>query len=152
MFLTAKKSVNAKLVGNTLVAVFRASDPSLIWKFDLERNHSFTLALQGEEGDLELGVTSPKGEFYSVARFASREDAEEAFAAVQKVLMKKRWCRMKGWLAWAIGIAILILLIMFIGRIIGGHSSVGSSAASQNNLPQGVPLPADQILEPPPTP
>ena len=97
MFLNIRqKSVQAKLVGNTLVATFRKSNPNLIWNFDLERNHSFTLALQGEDGDFELGVTSPKGEFYPVARFASREDAEEAFSAVQKILMKHKPGRIKG--------------------------------------------------------
>src|SRR5580704_16554799 len=91
MFLKRKKAVDAKRVGSTLVATFHNRDPSLIWTFDLERNHSFTVTLQGEEGDFELGVTSPKGEFYPVARFVTREDANEALQALQRVLMTGRF-------------------------------------------------------------
>src|ERR1700733_6265128 len=114
MLLNTKKAVQAKLVGNTLVAVFRTSNPNLIWKFDLERNHSFTLALQGEEGDLELGVTSSKGEFYPIARFASQEDAEEAFTAVQKILMRRRHGKLKNFLLWACGVMLVLLLATMI--------------------------------------
>jgi len=149
MLLYQKKSVEAKLVGNTLVAAFHASNPGLIWRFDLERNHSFTLALQGEEGDLELGVTSPKGEFYPVARFTSREEAEIAFSAVQKVLMTKRWQRPKGWLLWIGSIALLALLIVFFGRYVVGNNFLAGTPPAANGLPQGVPLPADQVLRPP---
>src|ERR1700733_1220974 len=123
MLLNTKKAVQAKLVGNTLVAVFRTSNPNLIWKFDLERNHSFTLALQGEEGDLELGVTSSKGEFYPIARFASQEDAEEAFTAVQKILMKGKRSWLKTLFIWIAGIIGLVIVVTMGARYIGSHFS-----------------------------
>lgn len=145
-----KKSVQAKLVGTTLVAAFRASNPSLIWKFDLERNHSFTLALQGEDGDFELGVTSAKGEFYAVARFASREDAEEAFVAVQRVLMKRKWGWVKCLLIGIVSVLCVALLIVLFDRYFSGHTlSVIPASGTPGSLPQGVPLPADQVLKPP---
>ena len=84
------KKTEAKCNGSMLTVGFHAANPPLIWRFDLERNHSFTLALQGEDGDWELGVTSPKGDFYPVVHFAAREDAEEAFAG------SKKRCRRKG--------------------------------------------------------
>lgn len=153
MFLSGNKPVEVKLVGNTLVAAFRNSNPNLIWKFDLERNHSFTLALQGEEGDLELGVTSPKGEFYPIARFTTREDAEEAFTAVQRILMRRKFFRIKT-------IAIIIILgLVFYSVIVplartylGNSSPISASHTSANALQNrtGVPLPADQVLRPPP--
>jgi hypothetical protein len=146
-----KKPVQAKLVGNTLVAVFRASNPNLIWKFDLERNHSFTLALQGEEGDLELGVTSAKGDFYPIARFPTQEDAEEAFTAVQKVLMKGKRGKVKTLLIWIVGLVALVLVLLFAVRYIGGHVSgtripASLSSVTAPQIPSGVPVPADQVL------
>jgi len=156
MFINRKKSVEAKRVGSTLVAVFRNSNPCLVWKFDLERNHSFTFALQGEEGDLELGVTSPKGEFYSVARFAAREDADEAFTAVQKVLMKRvgiGW--LTGLLKWIAGVLLVLLIVVLLGGYLVKHTlnllnSASSSVAAKHVIQNGVPMPADQVLQPPP--
>jgi hypothetical protein len=154
MFLSNKKPVEVKRVGDTLVAVFRNSNPSLVWKFDLARNHSFTVALQGDEGDLELGVTSPKGEFYPIARFNAREDADLAFAAVQKVLMKRK-C---GWLGcllkWAGGLVLLLLIALLIGIYLAGYRgpkifSTGPASTAAPEIRNGVPLPADQVLRPP---
>jgi len=157
MFPNFKRSVSAKVIGSTLVAAFRKSEPPLIWKFDLERNHSFTLALQGEEGELELGVTSPKGEFYSVARFAAREDAEQAFTAVQKALLSRKRNWLKLLLSWVAGILLLMLLALLISgffSVTHFMDSVSSLSGSglpgiPNGIPNGVPLPADRVLIPP---
>jgi len=155
MFFSNKKPVEVKQVGQTLVAVFRTSNPGLVWKFDLVRNHSFTLALQGDEGDFELGITSPRGEFYPIARFGAREDADEAFAAVQKVLLKKK----RGWLGcllkWVGGLVVLLLIaILAIGIFLAVYrgqtiSSLWPSSAAAPEIRNGVPLPADQVLRPP---
>lgn len=110
MSLFNSKNVTAKLVGHNLVASFGTANPPLVWQFDLERNHSFTIALQGEGGDWELGITSPKGEFYPIAHFPSREDAEEALNKIQKILLKKK----RSWF-WSLMRWLLILL--FIGLI-----------------------------------
>jgi len=103
----------------------------LVWQFDLERNHSFTVAMQGEEGDWELGVTSPKGEFYPVVHFQAREDAEDGFAAVQKILMKKKrsvmW-RVFKVLAWIL--VFVVLLAAGIGFMISRTASQMSSMSS----------------------
>jgi len=152
MFLGEKKPVEVRRIGQTLVATFRNSNPPLIWKFDLARHHSFTLALQGDEGDLELGITSPKGEFYSIARFAVREDADLAFTAVQKVLMKKGG-RFKKLLAWLGGILVLLGASILIAGYFASHTfplmrGSQSSSASQT-IPRGVPVPADQAVTPP---
>ena len=87
--LFGEKSTEASVTGNSLVATFHKANPPLVWKFDLERNHSFTLALQGEEGDWELGLTSPKGDFYPITHFLTRDDAEEAFRQVNKALAQR---------------------------------------------------------------
>ncbi len=146
-----KSPFKAKVLGHTLIAAFRTSHPPLIWQFDLEKNHSFTVALQGEEGDLELGVTSPRGEFYPIAHFTDREDAEEAFARVQKALMCRHqpwhWKRAVCWLA----LAAIVYLLLF-SPMVGEGIKIASLLFSSNNpvnTPSGVPLPADQVLHAP---
>jgi len=137
--LNGKEPVEAKLVGSTLVAAFHQSTPSLIWKFDLERNHSFTLALQGEEGDLELGVTSSKGEFYPVARFASREDADQAFTAVQKALMTRQynWPKIIGsGVAALFGLFFFILIAESIASHLTSHN-MQTAVAPSISVPMG---------------
>jgi hypothetical protein len=163
MFSNRKKPVEARKVGSTLVAVFRHSNPSLVWKFDLARNHSFTVALQGEEGDWELGVTSPKGEFYSIARFASREDAEAAFTAVQKILMKSKRNWFVGPLQWIIVIGVIGLIGLYIAdyalnHVLSGmqkemtlmaHDVTSMPPGAPPPVPNGIPVPADLALRPP---
>jgi len=166
MQLEGKKPVEAKRVGSALIVAFRMSQPRLVWRFDLEKNHSFSLALEGEEGTWELGVTSPKGEFYPVARFAAREDADQAFAAVQRALMtrKSAWL---GWLLKAVGVLALFFMLaaavaiftlsrlgfMGMAGMPNPYAAAGMAAvpAAPVSVPQnGVPLPADQVLRPPP--
>lgn len=151
MFFNQSKTVQAKLVGSTLVAAFHTSNPNLIWKYDLERNHSFTLTLQGEDGDFELGVTSPKGEFYAVARFATREDAEEALAAVQKVLMKRNSTSTGWWkVLTATVLSLALLFIIFVLWVNLRSVDTALNSTGKVKIREGVPLPADQILQPPP--
>lgn len=153
--LGKKKSVEVKLVGKSLVASFRASDPALVWRFDLQKNHSFSVALQGEEGEWELGVTSPKGEFYPIARFPAREDAEEAFAAVQKAVMRKKFawlfCILKTLAALVVaGIVVTIIGYFLLAGVLRLPSGSPAASAPAAEIPSGVPVPADQVLKPPP--
>lgn len=110
----ARRNLDVRRVGASLVATFAKANPPLIWRFDLERNHSFTLALQGDDNEWELGVTSPKGEFTPVARFPLREDGEEALARVGAVLAKGRLGWVGGFLK-TLGIAVLAFLIVLLG-------------------------------------
>lgn len=169
MTFHSRKSTKVRQNGHTLVAAYHNANPPLIWKFDLERNHSFTLALQGEDGDWELGVTTPKEEFHPVARFASREDAEEAFAKTQRALLcgKRNIWKMISFLL------IAILLFLYVIMPIGSYFLRAVSRPALANLPagstvytpptmptrplpttsptlqDGIPLPADQVLKPP---
>ena len=77
------------MTGTTLVVAFQKSAPPLIWKFDLERNHSFTLALQDKDNEFAVRrQLTQAANFSRRALCSDREAAEEAFAAVQKALMK----------------------------------------------------------------
>jgi len=143
--------------GSTLTASFNAANPPLIWRFDLERNHSFTLALHGENSEWELGVTSPKGEFYPIVHFAAREDAEEAFTRVECALSRRRM---------PLGFMVRVLLGFLVGvlAITGGVAGFGYYASHKGqstpinqagmqalgaNMQEGVPLSADDVLKVP---
>lgn len=153
------KTISAKLVGSNLVATFPTANPPLIWKFDLERNHSFTIALQGENGDWELGITSPKGEFYPIAHFPAKEDAEEALGKVQKVLMKKKhsgfWC----WVRRILGFLLFVVLVLVFWDVLADkipsltistlRSAAGPKVSTMPGITPGMPVSADDVLQPP---
>jgi hypothetical protein len=153
------KKTEAKCNGSMLTVGFHSANPPLIWRFDLERNHSFTLALQGEEGEWELGITTPKGDFYPVVHFVAREDAEEAFNKVEKILAKKRGVGSLIVKA-LLGVAVLALLVA--GSVIAFATYINRmpafpmSAAGlphpmpvPSAMPEGIPLSADDVLKPP---
>jgi len=150
------KKTEAKCNGAMLTVGFHAANPPLIWRFDLERNHSFTLALQGEDGDWELGVTSPKGDFYPVVHFIAREDAEEAFAKVEKVLGKRStvWGAVGKAILYVAAVAVIIVVgVSSYGLYVTHHASSpigGVSSAAPVAMPSGVPVTADDVLKPPP--
>lgn len=104
--------VKAKLVRQTLVAHFRTSTPPMIWRLDMEKNHSFALVIQGQDGAWELGLVSPKGDVSAVARFAARPDVDAAYAAVGKAMMSNP-SSLRNWAARVLitaGIAALALV------------------------------------------
>ena len=160
MGLISKKAVEAKRVGTSLVAAFHKANPPLVWRFDLERNHSFSLALQGTAGDWQLGLTTPTGEFQTVARFAERADAELAFTETEKVLAQGKPTA-TGILLKLFGVVALI----FVGIIVFGYITEQNLLVKQHTVKStaivpamptakpvvkpGVPLPADDFLVPP---
>ena len=155
MSFTSAKAVTTSRTGASLVATFHRANPPLIWRFDLERNHSFTLALQGEESDWELGVTSPKGEFYPIAHFALREDAEEAFNAVSKSLARGpgRWLALKILLLIAIvAVCAFVVFGFLVGRdmVLMNSQLLPVTHAVDGEVKSGVPQAADDVLRPPP--
>lgn len=163
--MNSHKKPNVRRVGTSLVATFDKANPPLIWRFDLERNHSFTLAMQGQDGEWELGVTSVKGEFHPVARFPLREDAEEALETVSGALNGGGF----AWLPKALKtIGVLLLLFLgaaflttFVTQVIHPAANVAQQplpeefsdktppAPAPPPPPNGVPLSADEVLKPP---
>ena len=167
MALLSRPPVEARRIGATLVATFHRANPPLIWRFDLDRNHSFTLALQGEEGEWELGLTSIKGEFYPVARFAEHEDAEASFTLIGDIMATadRPWW---GSVFKGIGLAFTMLLVVMIGfgimvgrDVIKGlhpgtpvaETRIGPADSASPTAPaaikSGVPQAADDVLTPP---
>ncbi len=157
--------ITAEKVGSTLVASFPSANPPLVWRFDLERNHTFTLALQGDDGEWELGMTSQKGEFYPVARFNHREEADLAMQKIERVLMRRSGSWKQRFLWFFAIVGVVLILFTFYSRLIGtSHPSpdarMGYIAPQQRQMPipdlsgsdgrgetpSGVPLSADDVL------
>jgi len=148
------KKTEAKCNGAMLTVGFHAANPPLIWRFDLERNHSFTLALQGDEGDWELGVTTPKGDFYPVVHFVAREDAEEALLKIEKILSRRKgtWPLIGKALLMLAGAALLVVLVVTLFGLFIGHKSTtisGLMPVPSVTMEDGVPMSADDVLKPP---
>ncbi|HUY68927.1 MAG TPA: hypothetical protein VMV79_06460 [Alphaproteobacteria bacterium] len=154
MSLSSRKPIKVRRVGSSLVASFASSRPPMVWTFDLKRHHSFAVVLEGEDGDCELGVTSPNGEFFSIARFAAREDGEAALGAVRKVLLRRprRWLWLSGlFLTLVVG---AILAVLGAAAYVTLHAFAPSASAARPAAAApppafGVPLPANQVLKPP---
>jgi len=155
----------AKMIGQSLVATFRAALPPLIWQYDLEKNHSFSVTVQGENGKWSLGVTAPHGEFTPIAQFNARAEADEAFAVVERAMRRPRrlinpW---QGRVRSALLISLFLLLGLFAIKLIfvvpasstvksvintateSSLNAMKSTTAGQTN----VPLVADDYLKMP---
>lgn len=157
IFPFMKAAVKAKIVGHTVVATFRTSNPPTVWRMDLEKNHSFALAIQKGAGDWELGVMSPKGEFTAVARFDDRREVDHALAAVEAAMFSNpNGTGAKVWRVSAMAAAILAVFIVG-GALLGWMQTGGQDtapmppqAAGPINKPaavrSGVPMDADAVL------
>ena len=153
-FTMKQTNVEAKVVkrapGHCLVADFRDSAPPVVWQLDLAKSQNIAVALRGRDDDWSLGLIEPKGEFSTVARFDNREDAEDAYAVVQKALMKGRVCRGSSLWRWILAIAAIIVIVFLATKVASplmhseqqGTPEVTKSSGSQ----LGVPLPADEVL------
>ena len=174
MSLRSGKSVEARRVGTSLVAAFHKANPPLIWRFDLARNHSFTLVLRKSGDQWILGLAPGENEFHPVACFASHAEAEEAFVTVEKILATSpyAWVRTTlkffGFVAGGGGVCALLFLLCLWGlEVIRGlettHTTnqafIDGSPISPSQPPKsaaapvakpGIPLPADEYLKPPP--
>ena len=159
-------ATEAKCDGTTLTAAFPTANPPLIWRFDLERNHSFTFSQRGGDGKWELGVTSPNGDFYAVAHFTSRAEADDALVTVGHALAHKRSdftakiMTSKGIPSTLIvrslqvvGVAavVIILAVFLVSSLLRHKTHAVASAVSAPTVVQedGVPLSADDVLKPP---
>jgi hypothetical protein len=145
----SKPEVRAKVVDHTLVATFRTSNPPIVWRMDLEKNHSFAVAIQKRDEDWELGVMSPKGDFTVVARFDDRAAVDQAMSEVEAAMFSnpnstgiKVW-RVSAMTAAMVGIIIIgyTLLTSFGTANLGPMANVPPSQVMAVRAPA---LPASQ--------
>ncbi|MDD3288893.1 MAG: hypothetical protein PHX43_07835 [Alphaproteobacteria bacterium] len=156
-----KARIQVKLVGNTLIAAFGVGEPPLVWHFDTEQNHSFTVTLQRLEGDWDLVVTQ-NNETQAIAHFDNYDTAEAALMAVQKALMSKTPLQKNkkhgflGMFALLVAIAALIFAIApsptsvmetGVQKPIAGNASSPATNNKAPEAPAGVPVPADEALK-----
>jgi hypothetical protein len=174
MRFRSEKSIKARRAGTSLVAAFHKANPPLIWRFDLARNHSFTLLMQKEKDQWVLGLAPSENEFHAIARFTSHADAKEAFVAVEKILARRAY----AWIGTMLKVfsivlaAVFICALLFLGILWGAELMRGIKTAPAVNqtflngvqlptqspngpapapaIKPGVPLPADEYLRPPP--
>ncbi len=156
--LTMKKDeIKTRLVRREpnycLVVDFENSVPPLVWHLDLEKTGTFTLSLRGSGDDWTLGIVESKGEFEVVARFDGREDAEDAFEAVQKALMGRPANRgghpWRFFLILLIALATLFMASSLYSKREGVQTPLSGEAPpiAGPSVPRpGVPMSADDVL------
>lgn len=145
--------------GQILTVGFHNANPPLIWRLDLEQTHTFSMILQGAEGDWDLGMTSPRGEFTPVAHFSAREDAEDAFDEVEAALSAVQ----RGPLfRFFKGVLYACILLIAVGEGIGLYkyltelpaaTKIAAPVVEQKAAPAapepGKPVSADDVLQAP---
>ena len=91
-FLDKKSPVKAKVVRwhtvPCLVVSFQESEPPMLWHLDLEKTPNVTLSLREKEGEWDFGYKPADGDFVSVYCFDDRDDAQQAYASIEKVLLR----------------------------------------------------------------
>lgn len=91
--INKKAPVKAKLVqlnqtSSCLVASFQTSEPALVWEMNLDKVSGFSMVLKEKEGEWDLGTISFDGTFTTIAHFEDFDDAQDAFKAIEKVLLR----------------------------------------------------------------
>ena len=134
-----KKKTKAKCENNVLVVAFNNANPPLIWRQDLSRNPTFTVSLQGGDDKWDLGVTSAKGDYFPIASFEDRAEAEKSLSAVNSALSKS-----KVFASFALKtlIVVTILVVVIMGGVTIAGSvltrTISSSVASLTSMPGGA--------------
>lgn len=110
-------SVSARLVQRNetpcLLADFKTSNPPLLWQLDLEKLSNHTISLRETNGDWDLGLLLPQGDFTSVAHFDERSDAETAYDAVRRAILQGEPTQWPFRFRWGIWGAVVLLLFFF---------------------------------------
>lgn len=143
--------VRARVVEHSLVASFRSSNPPTVWRMDLEKNHSFAVAIQKKEQDWELGVMSPKGDFTVVARFHERADVDAAMSEVESAMFSNpNSTGIKVWRLSAMTAAMVLLIILGYALLVNLVPDYDRSLVQRHSaapvMRSNVPQDADAIL------
>jgi hypothetical protein len=157
LFAMKQANIETKLVkrapGSCLVADFRESVPPVVWQLDLTKNPGVTVAVRGRDDDWTLGLVEPKGEFTVVARFDNRDDAEDAYAAVQKALIHGRLGSQHSFWHWILLFLIAVVVVMAVqlgvSALFGLSHDRAMDSTKSSGQQLGVPVPADDVLKAP---
>lgn len=158
-----------------LLVAFNASNPPLIWQFDLEKMSNHTITLREKDGEWDLGLLLPQGAFTAIAHFDERDLAEEAYEGIQAALVQGESSKAVLWGKRLLLAAVLLFLIMYaVGSYLsktfnaallqggGAAQTAQSEGATEATIPAelakpagpkeietGVPVSADDVLEAP---
>jgi hypothetical protein len=169
---TAAAQIDARVVGDALVASFMSAEPPKVWRADMAKLTVATMELRSDGGRFRLVLVAQTGD-EDVAVFTSRDDGTAALQAVMQAMIggvapaasaapaagaaapasapapKKGGffrflLKMFLWLV-AIGVALLI----FVGLFMGDKTVQMISAISPGDAPivaPGASLPADEFF------
>lgn len=159
----------AKLIerqsGHCIVASFVESSSPVICQIGLGGGQDIIISLREDNEIWTIGTIDKSGAFKAIAKFDNVKDAEDAYASLQKAVLKGKsflQTNIGRWLASILIAFILLLLVDSVFNIVAEVKSVGSSKIQQTEQtttssdqmasPEqkvGVPIPADEVLKPP---
>ncbi|HBM90872.1 MAG TPA: hypothetical protein DD400_03210 [Rhodospirillaceae bacterium] len=151
-------TAQAKLVNQTkrlhLLVSFETSSPPVLWYYDLKKTPSMNLCLKEKEGEWDLGLNLPDEKFSVIAHFDERGDAEKAFAAVRKALLKRQLFSAIGpWTRAGLFLLLLFFALMLFNPQTGTNPSIKDKAIpvapKSTEIIPGVPMNADDVMRPP---
>lgn len=152
----SRKNAQAKIIrrGSTpcLLGIFDASTPPMIWQFDLEKMANYGLSLREKDGEWDFGVALPQGTFTVVAHFDERNDAEAAYAAVRKALMKGERSKLHHGFRGGLLVLLLAIALFYFWPMTRTSTpeKLQQAQEQQTNAPQeiqpGIPMSADDVL------
>lgn len=168
----------ARWVGNTLTVAFHAATPPRLWQTSLDHGSTMDVVLEPLEAQWVIGIRGKANETQAIAAFANRDDAVQSFRVFQRALFSRprgkngRWSWVPPFFAGALVVWITLVAYMPLMRLsfrlglVGVSSSTGLQAQGQKTAeqrqeaeapsfpqgrpPSGVPVDADQALNPPP--
>lgn len=167
---TEAAQIDARVVGDALVASFMSAEPPKVWRADMAKLTAATMELRSDAGRFRLVLVAQTGD-EDVAMFNSRDDGTAALQAVMHAMIApaggaaataaqpaatapaaapkkggffRFLFKMFLWLV-AIGVTLLILA----GLFMGGKTAQLITAISPGDAPivaPGAPLPADEFF------
>ena len=142
--ISKRAPVKAKVIrwgqAPCLVASFQTCSPAIVWHLDLDKTPNVTLTLRETDGEWELGYMPAQGDFVSVVRFDDREDAEEAYACLEKVLLR-------GCSSFSFGAVLKNILLSLVLFVVAGFVISFLFSGKTIKGPEQMPAPESSVIE-----
>jgi hypothetical protein len=133
-----------------------ATEPTL-WRQEIKQISTLSFALQTlSNAEQALVLRAAGGAEQIVATFQKPEAADAAMAALRKTVFSKR---KGGWLGRILWLVLLGLVLWFVGQVAlqtwiqvqlqSAQTNAAGAMPAKPELPEGIPVPADQYLTPP---
>ena len=124
----------AKQVDGVLVVGMHKADPVVLWRYDLKSNPGFGLSLTAHGNGWGISVIAANSAATQqegpIAVFPKKEDAEEAFRAIQSCLMRGKPK------LWGVVLIVLCLVVLAAGGYLGLTGRISQLFAIAQQLQQ----------------